>query len=358
MLVTIIIVAYNAQEVLNNILDNIIEQDYQHKKIEVLLVDSASKDSTRKIMLNFFDNYFCEFNRVCVLDNPKKTLPCGWNVALKESNGEVIIRVDAHAKIPSNFISNNISNIRNNESICGGKVTSVSVNSNEWQKMLLCAENSIFGGGIAKFRRKESRGYVDTLAFAAYKRCVFEKVGGYNENLARTEDNEIHYRMRRAGYKFLFDPNIQSYRQSRDSFFKLMKQKYLNGYWVGLTLGVSPKCFSFYHLLPFAFLLGIITTSLLAFFRNYNLLILMWTTYWSLNIMLSLFTVFTERINKMLLLLPLVLFLLHISYGIGTFIGLVKMPVWKPKNSYCSEIEEVKTVLTIKSNYKGKDKTV
>lgn len=72
--------------------------------------------------------------------------------------------------------------------------------------------------------------YVTTLAFAAYSKDVFERVGKYNEFLTRTEDNEMDYRMRKKGYKFCFDPKIQSLRFSRNSLSKMVKQKYLNGY--------------------------------------------------------------------------------------------------------------------------------
>ena len=70
---------------------------------------------------------------------------------------------------------------------------------------------------------------------AAYRRQVFDKVGFFNENLARTEDNEIHYRMREAGFKLCFDPDIISYQHIRSSLPKMLKQKYSNGLWIGKT---------------------------------------------------------------------------------------------------------------------------
>ncbi|MFR1477081.1 MAG: hypothetical protein ACLSB9_15995 [Hydrogeniiclostridium mannosilyticum] len=123
-------------------------------------------------------------------------------------------------------------------------------NATIWMTVINMLEDSMFGGSVAAFRRKESAGTVKTLAFAAYRREVFEAVGYFDERLARTEDNEIHYRMRCKGYDFLRS-DICSRRETRPSLRKLTRQKYLNGYWIGLTLKICPKCISLYHLIPF-----------------------------------------------------------------------------------------------------------
>lgn len=155
-------------------------------------------------MENFREAYKGLFRRVCVLDNPQKILPCGWNVALSEAQGDVILRVDAHSKIPADFIRQNVICMESGEKIAGGPRISIIDESSNWQCTLLMAEKSMFGSGIAKYRNANSPQYVNTLAHAAYSREVFERVGGYDERLVRTEDNEIHYRMREAGYKFFF----------------------------------------------------------------------------------------------------------------------------------------------------------
>ena len=83
----------------------------------------------------------------------------------------------------------------------------------------------------------------------------------HNEALARTEDNEIHYRMRKAGFKLRFCPDIISYQHTRSSLPKMLKQKYANGYWIGKTSKVCPGCLSIYHFVPWAFVMAIIVTT-------------------------------------------------------------------------------------------------
>lgn len=330
MLVSFIVVALNAGENLQELIKDINAQDYNHQNIEVILVDGNSTDDTKEIMETFMKSNH-NFARICVLDNPKRTLPCGWNVALKESKGEVILRVDAHVSIPNDFITNNVVCIKNGEKICGGKVTSIIESNDSWQKTLLLSENSAFGGGIASFRRNTEKRYVDTIAFAMYKREVFDTVGVYNERLTRTEDNEIHYRMKRAGYKFFMDSNIHSFRYARNTLPRMIKQKFLNGYWIGLTMGVSPKCFALYHFVPFLFLLAIIMTSIVGISGYTMPMYMLWGSYFIGSIAMSILSLTKEKFSLKFLLLPLLFLMIHLSYGLGTLVGLVKMPYWVGK---------------------------
>ena len=150
-------------------------------------------------------------------------------------------------------------------------------------------------------------------------------VENYNERLVRTEDNEIHYRMRQAGYKFCFDPSIVSYHHARNSLSKMLKQKYLNGYWIGLTLGICPKCFSWYHFVPLGFVLAIIATSISTLWGIIFPSQLIWGTYWTGALIMMLLSIIKERFCTQFLLLPVLFFLLHMSYGLGTVVGIIKM---------------------------------
>lgn len=331
MVVSFIIVAYNAKNHLNNSLKCLLEQDYNLKKIEVILVDSNSTDETKKIMQSFKKNNLSKFKNIIILDNPKKTLPCGWNVALKEVTGDYVLRVDAHTTFPSDFISKNVEEMEKGENIVGGKCESIALNNSRKEKLLLIAEESIFGAGIADFRRKEEREYVSTLAFAMYRKKVFDDVSGYNEDLARTEDNEMHYRMKKKGYKFLLSPNIKSYRYARSSFKELIRQKFNNGKWIGITMYYCPKCFSLYHFVPLCFVLAIIGSVILALLKIPFFLIALASLYALFNIVNLVIIIINNKFHIEYLLLPFIFFALHVAYGVGTIFGLVKGPFYKWK---------------------------
>ena len=265
------------------------------------------------------------------LDNPKKVLPAGWNIALDNADGEIILRVDAHSRIPSDFIENNVKNIDNSENIVGGQRITVFDNDSKWQAALAAAESSAFGSGIAVYRRKFEKQYTVTLAHAAYKKSVFDRVGRYNEALRRTEDNDMHYRMRKAGYKFCLCDDIVSYHHVRSNLKTMLKQKSGNGYWIGLTLSVQPKCFSVYNFVPFLFVLALIGCSIFSIISVWPLILLL-SLYFTAAILYGLKSL-TYKSNRHFPypLFP-IFFLMHLFYGVGTLIGILAIPYFKHKN--------------------------
>ncbi len=354
MFISICVIAYNEEETINGILGDIAAQDYPHKDMEVILVDGASTDRTKELMEQFAKEHVGEFRRVALLDNPKRTLPSGWNVALRAYEGEAVLKVDAHAKIPEDFVSKNVAELEKGEYIVGGRRPNIIVNDTPFNQTLLLAESSMFGSSIAPYRNNPGKKYVNSLFHAAYRREVFDKVGFFNEDLVRTEDNEIHYRMRKAGFKLAFCPEIESWQHTRGSLIKMLKQKYANGFWIGLTTGVCPKCLSIYHFVPFAFVAAIILSAagLTVFgglkkcasaagmacakvFGALKTLVsaltkLMWSLYAVLALVMSAVSVIKagKKRNVTCAALPFLFLLLHLSYGIGTLVGLIKMPRW------------------------------
>lgn len=322
MRVSFIIVAYNEEKTLGTVFKNLEEQTYNHKKIEVILVDGMSTDKTKEMMEQFQKEN--SFERVIIKDNPKKTLPCGWNVALKEAKGDIILRIDAHATIPKEFIQKNVECIASGEKICGGYRPNIIEEKSNWQKTLLLVEQSLFGSSVASYRRNGEKRYVKSVFHGAYCKEVFDKVGLYNENLARTEDNEMHYRMRQAGYKICFDPNIISYQHTRNSLKKMLKQKYMNGFWIGVTLRECPQCFSFYHFIPFAFVCSIIISVCSIPLIGSEILKLIIGSYLLVDFGMSVLAMLNNRLRITNVVLPILFFCLHILYGVGTMMGIAK----------------------------------
>lgn len=330
MLVSFIIIALNEEKNLKNLLEDLNGQTYPKKLIEVILIDSISSDNTKNVM-NEFRNSNKEFNKIIIKSNVKKILPCGWNIAISESKGDILLRVDAHSRIPKNFIEENVNCIKSGEKICGGYRENIILNKNHWKETLLLAEKSIFGSSIAPYRRNLSKRYVSSIFHGAYSREVFENTGLFNENLSRTEDNEMNYRIRKNGYKICFNPNIKSYQYTRNDLLKMLKQKFLNGYWIGLTLGVCPKCISIYHLIPFLFVLALAFTTINIFLNSYGLFIILGMLYSFLILINTLFIIKNNEFNIFYIFLPIIFLILHLSYGIGTFIGIIKLPFFKIK---------------------------
>ena len=330
MIISVGVVAYNEQNTLPKLFECIKAQTYPHDKMEIVLVDSMSKDDTKSLMEKFKKENK-DFYNIQVLDNPQKKLAGGWNVILKNYHGDAVVRIDAHAEIPEDFVRKNVEVLESGEYVSGGLRPNIIDESTPWKETLLLAEQSMFGSSIAPYRRSEKKTYVKSVFHGAYKREVFDKVGFFNEQLGRTEDNEINYRIRESGYKICYSPDIVSYQHTRNSLKAMLKQKYGNGYWVALTLKACPKCLSIYHFVPLCFVLGIIGTSILAAFGFPILAYLMWGLYWLVAVGMSFLSVKGEKKTWCQLALPFLFFLLHISYGIGSLVGMIKLPFWKYK---------------------------
>lgn len=345
MKISLCVVAYNEETYLPGLLRDIREQTYPHNKIEVILVDSMSEDGTRACMERFREQYVREFFRVAVISNPGRIQSCGWNEALTHFTTDVIVRVDAHSHIPADFIEKQVKNLESGEMVSGGVRPALAEGDGAWGHTLLLAEESLFGSSVSSFRRKGERAYVKSFFHGAYRREVFERSGGFREDLGRTEDNELHYRIRKNGFRLCMSPEVISYQYIRPSLRKMCGQKYGNGYWIGLTAGVCPGCLSLYHFVPGAFLFGIILTGILAACSICLPALLMWGLYALLAVSMAVLAVRGERKHVSQLLLPVLFFLLHISYGAGTVCGLLKMPFWRRGHRRCESVERVRLAM-------------
>lgn len=345
MIVSLCMIAYNEAEALDGVLRDFQLQDYPHELIEIVLVDSMSTDATGTKMERFKNTDY-GFRNVAIVQCAKKNQAFSWNAALMTATGDVIIRVDAHARIPRNFVSRNVYNLNQGENVVGGGRPNITSDVSSWKLTLLAAEDSLFGSSVASYRRPPTqKEYLDSLFHAAYRREVIQKVGGFNENLGRTEDNEFHYRIRKAGYKLCCCPDIISYQHSRNNLKDMIRQKYSNGRWIGLTLSECPGCLSYFHFAPFAFVMMIILCSIIAALGFPILLYTLLIVYGMFDIVNSVGCFTMKNLQPQFALLPIIFPILHVSYGVGTIVGLIQIPFWqkKIKNSHAKEhIEKVK----------------
>lgn len=345
MLISLCMIAYNEQDALDGLFKDIALQDYPHDQIEVVFVDSMSTDRTHQKMEEFKNTDF-GFEKVTIVQCAKKNQAFSWNCALMTARGDIIIRVDAHARIPRNFVSRNVYNINLGEDVVGGGRPNITSNVSSWKLTLLAAEDSLFGSSVASYRRPPTqKEYLDSLFHAAYRREVIQTVGGFNEDLGRTEDNEFHYRIRQAGFRLCCCPDIISYQHSRNNLKDMIRQKYSNGKWIGLTLSECPGCLSYFHFAPFALVVMLVFLSILAMLGQPLLLYILLILYGMFDIVNTVGCFTMKNVQPQFILLPIIFPVLHISYGIGTIVGLIEIPFWqkKIKNSKSKEhIEKVK----------------
>ena len=250
------------------------------------------------------------------------------NVGIKAARGECILKVDCHSHITDNFIENNVKIIEEGEDVCGGPRPNIIENADNFSKTLLLVEENMFGSGIADYRKKTTKKYVSSVFQGMYKKSIFDKIGLLDEKVGRVEDNELHYRIRKNGYKIRYSNDILSYQYTRPTLKRMLKQKYSNGYWIGKVSHVYPKAFSIFHFVPLAFVLAIIF-SLCMIPITSIFIILLSSVYFLFTILITIMTIINNKFNITILLMPIILFLIHVYYGVGTLVGLIKGFSWK-----------------------------
>lgn len=346
MTVSLCVIAYNEEALIRGLLDDISKQDYPHELTEIVFVNNGSTDTTLDL-LSSFANINSDFLRVCIRSQEKSNQAHGWNTALSNAMGDVIIRIDAHARIPHNYISACVEELEKGEKIVGGGRPCITQQKRPWDNTLLAAEECLFGSSIMGYRRKhEKKEYLSSLFHAAYRREVFGRVGGFNESLGRTEDNEIHYRMRKVGFKFACCPSITSNQYIRGSFPAMVKQKYSNGLWIGRTLFVCPNCLSVLHFAPFCLVLALIVAIIFAALGTNLPLIALLVAYAIFDLAISISAMNYNGFNNTKLLLPLMFPTLHIAYGIGTLFGVIFAIPWRVTHSQKNAKAAIRRVKT------------
>ncbi len=317
--VTLILPIRNEARYIAQCLDAVVAQDYPRDKIEILVVDGMSHDGTRDVVAQFS----ARDARIRLIDNPERIVPTALNRGIRVARGDVIIRVDGHAVIAPDYVRRCIDDLAVVDADCvGGAISTV---GQTWiARAIAIAQSSPFGVGSAVFRYARQAQFVDTLAFGAYRREVFERLGLFDEELVRNQDDEFNFRLTRAGGKIWLDPQIHSTYFSRATLRGLWKQYFEYGFWKVRVIQKHRQPASWRHLVPVTFVLAlglslsasVVLQSILWFagvILPYALASLGSAAWLSLRNGVRYFPV-----------LPLAFATMHLAYGLGFLAGLLR----------------------------------
>jgi glycosyltransferase involved in cell wall biosynthesis len=336
--ISIIIPAHNEAQYIEHCLEAIIAQDYSSGSLEILIADGMSTDDTRKIIHHFSALY--PQLHIRILDNPGKIVPTGMNIALCQAKCDIIIRVDGHCIIAPDYVSKCVEHIqRDGVDGVGGPIRSIG--ETHLAKVIAIGISSLFGVGDSAFRTLSGKTMlVDTVPFPAYTRQIIERAGLYDEELVRNQDDEYNYRIRELGGKILLADNIRSTYFSRTSLKSLWRQYFQYGYWKVRVLQKHPCQMRPRQFVPPAFVLALLGSIILALFPvSRPLSSITPLLYLIANLLASIYTA-SKRGWKHFPLLPLVFATLHLSYGLGFLVGLIKFAkCWGDKQGQTPSFE-------------------
>jgi len=315
---SIIIPTFNEQDNIGNCLDSIINQNYNNSQVEIIIVDGHSFDNT----ISKIQEYQRKFSNISLLENPVRETPTSLNIGIKKSKGEVIIILGAHASLDPDFIYFNNKYLNEmNVKVTGG--TQVNVGFSFVQKAVALAMENPFGMGSAPYRWSSKEQFVDTVVYAAYKRELFDEIGYFEENFSISEDSELNWRIRKAGYKIFFSPNIKSYYHPRKTVSKFIQQMFRYGILRVHMFKKHKSAVKITHLIPPSFvvtLILILIFTLLAVLNPIFLFALL-LCYFLVNFLSVLLKISKENL-QFIPLISLLIFLLHFSWGLGFIVGL------------------------------------
>ncbi|OHB55233.1 MAG: hypothetical protein A2Y07_11065 [Planctomycetes bacterium GWF2_50_10] len=326
--VSVIVPCRNEGDFIARCVCSILVCDYPKDRFEVIVVDGMSTDDTRFEISQLQKSH----PNLKLYDNPERIVPTAMNIGISNSKGEVIIRVDGHAEVPPNFIAQNISKLQAHpEAWCvGGAIDSIS--DTYVGKAIAVAMSSRFGVGNAMFRLGNYEGYVDTIAFGAYHRWVFDKIGTFDEELVRNQDDELNYRLIKEGGKILMSPSIHSKYYTRTSLSKLWRQYFQYGFWRIRTMQKHRRPATLRQMVPLLLVLSML--SLLiggAFFRPVLLLLMSEIFLYLLLLVAGIVDVSRKAGVSYGLLSPIVFIILHFGYGFGSLWGIMRFILLKGK---------------------------
>lgn len=319
---------YNEEKYIAKCLDSIIEQDYPKEDMELLLIDGMSTDRTRDVIAGYQKKY----SWIKVLDNPKRIAPCAMNVGIKASSGEIIIRLDAHVLYPSNYFSvlvNKLQELPEAENV-GAICNTLPVNETIEAQSIAAVLSSSFGMGNSYFRVGASEVMeVDTVPFGCFHRSIFDKIGFYDEELVRNQDDELNARIIQSGGKIYLIPDLKCEYFARDTAKKVFKMFYQYGVFkplVNKKLGSPATVRQFF---PLLFVLGLLIGPVVCAFIP-----VLWYAYFSVIFLwLLLATYFSCKDSKQLkriLVQDWIYFVVHFGYGWGYIVGIYKILFNKP----------------------------
>jgi cellulose synthase/poly-beta-1,6-N-acetylglucosamine synthase-like glycosyltransferase len=316
---SIIIPTYNEQENIINCINSILNQNYDLNLVEIIIVDGHSSDQT----ILKIKEYRQKFPNITLLENPVRKTPISLNIGIRNSKGEVIIILGAHASIDPDFIFYNNKYLNEkNLKVTGG--TQINVGFTFVQKAIAIAMENPFGMGSAPYRWSKKEQFVDTVVYAAYKKELFEEIGYFEESFAISEDAELNWRIRKAGYNIFFSPNIKSYYHPRRTIPKFVQQMFRYGILRVHMFKKHKSAVKITHLIPPSFVLSLIILLLLTLSSIINPIFLVGVLifYFMVNITSILIKITKENL-KYVPLVSLVVFLLHFSWGLGFITGLL-----------------------------------
>ncbi|MCK5306112.1 MAG: glycosyltransferase family 2 protein [Candidatus Omnitrophica bacterium] len=322
--VSIIMPCYNEVQHIAKCMESIVANDFPKNKLEVLIYDGGSTDST----LNILKEYTQKYSFIHVKSNNRKIQAAAMNLGIKEAQGDIVIRMDAHTVYEKDYISQAVKLLNETSAVNVGGPQAGQGNSYFTNSLVMALSNAFISGNAVYRSDKNVQQYVDTVYLGAWHKKDLEAIGGFDESFMVNEDYELNYRLRKKSGQILFSPKIKSTYYARSSLFKLIKQYFRYGFWKAKTLKKHPASLKIRQMAAPLFILTLFFSIAFTFCQNYYLLWLLSGCYVIVFVLLSRSSLNMKNIKYVPAVFFIALFI-HLSWGVGFFAGLIRWCFYK-----------------------------
>jgi cellulose synthase/poly-beta-1,6-N-acetylglucosamine synthase-like glycosyltransferase len=313
--ISVIIACRNEEANIAHAIMSILKSDYPLHLIEIIVVDGKSDDNSTAVVKSLSD----EFPNIKLVHNIKQITPIAFNLGIKNSVSEYIQIISARHTISANYISTCINLLtKNNKIACVGGGAKLNYD-NLTGEIIASAYKPQFGVGPGNVYTLKRSAYTDTAIAPVFRKTVFDEVGAFDESLVRNQDDELSYRIKKAGYEIYTCMDIWSQYYVRNKFVNLFKQYYQYGYWKVFVNKKHRAVTTTRQIFPAIFVLFL--------FLGLPLLLLLhlWFLYIAI-LLVYFFFVFSLNNGKTVkkkILISYAIFLMHFGYGLAYLNGLL-----------------------------------
>ncbi len=330
MKITVVIPCRNEVRYIEECIEAIYNCDLPDKAtLNVFVVDGMSDDGTRDKV----ESLYSIFPGLKLVDNVKQLTPYAFNLGIYAGGKTDYVQiVGARHILSENYISNCLSKLQESLDIwcVGGSIENEY--TNETSEVISNAMGTTFGMGLVNFRTLTKSGFTDTVTSPMYPYWVFEKIGFFDEELIRNQDDDYNYRVTSAGGKIFFDSKISLRYYVRATLKGLWRQFFQYGYWKVFVNKKHQAITTMRQLVPPMFVLYLILFLMTPLFGKTVFL----TSSIPFVLYLLMLLLFSFKATKSIaqFFLTLITFpILHISYGLGYLKGMIEFLILNKKPS-------------------------
>ena len=331
--ISILIPCYNEIRFIEKLLQNVVDQDYPEEATEVFLIDGMSNDGTREAITRFIERY----PNFHLLDNERRYVPYALNKGITVSTGDVIVRLDAHAEYPTDYCTRLVEALYQLKADnVGGSWITLPGNSTVKSLAIASALSSPFGIGNAHYRLNiKTIRKVDTVPFGCYRREVFNRIGLFDEEMLRNQDDSFNAKLSKNGGRIFLIPDVKIRYFARTSVKSIWKMFYQYGLFKPLGNKKAGRPATVRQFIPPLFVLFLISGFLGSLFSKLVMEIaIAGISFYTLANLVFTLRIAVKNSNPLLIFyLPWIFFVLHFSYGLGYLSGLFKFIILGGKKS-------------------------